>query len=352
MIPPLRRFEKGLADGRWLMVRSCARVRSLLSHRFLLRTSRFALGSRRVARPSSMSKASKFSMVDPLEGGLLQTLMQKEVNSRMESALEDLKDKYADGQSAEQLEDSSAQGPTGAAYQAKAQMRQQAQQEQRRLQRQQARADAIEKQQRRDAAAKFRQRAGDGHDEDEEDSDDELLRELEEEGDAELAKIRERRLKQMKQARDQRLENLAKGHGTYREVVQDEFLPEVTGSFRVLCHFYHREFQKCAVLDMHLERLCQHHLETKFIKINAEKAPFFVQKLSVRTLPTLVYFEDGVAQSRQIGFSGIADEEGLQAEETFPTENLRKRLGQLGAIDYTAPPPQRSQRFSLDDDDE
>lgn len=49
------------------------------------------------------------------------------------------------------------------------------------------------------------------------------------------------------------------------------------------------------------------HLETRFIKIDADKAPFFVQKLQIRILPTLVSFREGIAVHRQVGFEGLGD---------------------------------------------
>ena len=37
----------------------------------------------------------------------------------------------------------------------------------------------------------------------------------------------------------------SKGHGEYRDISQDDFLPEVTGSALVLVHFYHQDFERC-----------------------------------------------------------------------------------------------------------
>jgi hypothetical protein len=34
-----------------------------------------------------------------------------------------------------------------------------------------------------------------------------------------------------------------------REITQDEFLPEVTGSKKVICHFYSPEFMRCKIMD-------------------------------------------------------------------------------------------------------
>ncbi len=63
---------------------------------------------------------------------------------------------------------------------------------------------------------------------------------------------RQARMSQLKQTHEARAENLAKGHGQYREIAQDEFLPEVTGSSRVVAHFYHNDFQRCKVYTIYV----------------------------------------------------------------------------------------------------
>lgn len=87
------------------------------------------------------------------------------------------------------------------------------------------------------------------------------------------------RLKQLKSEQQQKLENLGKGHGQYRDITQDEFLNEVTSSTRVICHFYHKDFPRCVIIDHHIQKLAPRHIETKFIKIDAAKTPFFVEKV-------------------------------------------------------------------------
>ncbi len=130
-----------------------------------------------------------------------------------------------------------------------------------------------------------------------------------------LYSLRAVRLAQLKKQFEQKQELLAKGHGEYREIVQDEFLKQVTTSALVLVHFYHNDFERCKILDMHLTRLAKSHLECKFLKINAEKTPFFVEKLAVRVLPTVIGFKDGVAfPERLIGFDGLTDEDDVEEE--------------------------------------
>ncbi|KAF7137488.1 hypothetical protein RHSIM_Rhsim07G0203200 [Rhododendron simsii] len=43
-------------------------------------------------------------------------------------------------------------------------------------------------------------------------------------------------------------------------------------------------------MDKHLKSLCLAHLDTKFIKLDAENAPFFIAKLGIKTLPCVILF--------------------------------------------------------------
>mmetsp|Transcript_6651 Transcript_6651/g.16641 ORF Transcript_6651/g.16641 Transcript_6651/m.16641 type:complete len:244 (+) Transcript_6651:107-838(+) len=146
--------------------------------------------------------------------------------------------------------------------------------------------------------------------------------------DDELRKIREKRLADMKKKQTEAQGMKSRGHGEYAEIVEDEFLKTVTNSKLCVVHFYHRDFERCKVLDKHLPDLARKHFETKFVKINAEKARFFVEKLKVRMLPSLVFFLNGVAVDRMVGF----DE--LGGSDEFETHVLERRIAQSGAIDF------------------
>ena len=76
-------------------------------------------------------------------------------------------------------------------------------------------------------------------------------------------------------------ENKTKGHGEYTEIKEDEFLPIVTKTKRVVCHFYHKDFERCKIVHMHMRKIAMEHLETRFIYLDVEKAPFFVAKLAI-----------------------------------------------------------------------
>jgi hypothetical protein len=170
-------------------------------------------------------------------------------------------------------------------------------------------------------------------------SDDELNEYLEDfDEDPELKRIRESRLAQIRTEHQQHLMNRARGHGTYREIAQDDFLTEVNGSEKVVCHFYHKDFERCKIMDKHLEILAPRHFEAKFVKIDAEKAPFFVDKLLIRILPTVVIFLDGITKEgekggRIVGFQGLSDGMTPGKEDMWPTYRLARKLTEYGVIE-------------------
>ena len=67
-------------------------------------------------------------------------------------------------------------------------------------------------------------------------------------------------------------------------------------------------------------------MEARIMSINAEKCPFFVAKLQVQVLPTIVCFMDGIAIDRIVGF------EELGGKDDFPTILLSRRLVNAGVL--------------------
>ena len=47
------------------------------------------------------------------------------------------------------------------------------------------------------------------------------------------------------------------------------------------------------VMDAHLEKLAQQHMETRFVKLDAEKSPYLTDKLRIFMLPTLAMVKSG-----------------------------------------------------------
>merc|ERR1711939_187754 len=103
----------------------------------------------------------------------------------------------------------------------------------------------------------------------------------------------ESRMAEMKEKSSEAVSWQKQGHGKLNHIVEDEFLNTIIKSKYGVVHFYHREFERCKIVDMHLEKLAKKYLGTKFAKIDAEKTPFFVHKLQVQVMPCVCMFEDG-----------------------------------------------------------
>ncbi|ERM94252.1 thioredoxin domain-containing protein PLP3A isoform X2 [Amborella trichopoda] len=145
--------------------------------------------------------------------------------------------------------------------------------------------------------------------------------------DPELERLHADRIAALKKEAEKREALQRKGHGECREVTEGDFLGEVTGSEKVICHFYHKEFYRCKIVDKHLKSLAPRHVDTKFIKLDAENAPFFVNKLAVRTLPCVILFRKGIAVDRLVGF------QDLGGKDDFTTKALENLLIKKGIIE-------------------
>ncbi|VFR02458.1 unnamed protein product [Cuscuta campestris] len=82
-------------------------------------------------------------------------------------------------------------------------------------------------------------------------------------------------------------------------------------------------------MDKHLKLLAPKHFDTKFLKLDAENAPFFVTKLGIKTLPCVILFRNGIALDRLVGF------QELGGKDDFSTKTLESFLLKKGMIKET-----------------
>jgi len=104
---------------------------------------------------------------------------------------------------------------------------------------------------------------------------------------------------------------LAKGHGEFREITEREFFGEMKGEERMICLFY-RESIPCQAMDRRLGDMAKAHLETKFVKVHAEKAPFLsgenltsplqAKRCNTATCQTLLCAHPSTDSACQAGF--------------------------------------------------
>ena len=120
--------------------------------------------------------------------------------------------------------------------------------------------------------------------------------------DPDLEALHEQRIAKLKEEREKRQQMSHKGHGELTDISEGEFLEVVTKTERVVCHFFHKDFERCKIMNKHLKILAPKYFTTRFCKLHGPDAPFFVAKLQVQMLPCVILFVNGVAVDRVVGF--------------------------------------------------
>ncbi|KXN86420.1 Queuine tRNA-ribosyltransferase-like protein [Leucoagaricus sp. SymC.cos] len=165
------------------------------------------------------------------------------------------------------------------------------------------------------------------HSEDSED-DEAIFAELEAEieNDENYA-MRERGLEAIKREMEKMKGLRDNQHGTYSEISDEKEVIRITAREpSCVVHFYHSNFKRCEIMDKHLTKLAPKYFHTRFFRVFVENIPWLVEKLSIKVLPCVICFVDGVSRDRLIGF------EELGNNDSFDTAVLESRLLNAGVI--------------------
>lgn len=159
------------------------------------------------------------------------------------------------------------------------------------------------------------------------DYDPDLDEELDREEELILKSMRAAKLAEIEAKKQKKDQSRAQQRfGEYREIVEGEFLDSVTKNKLAVVHFYHNDFERCKIIDLHLQKIAIGHPETVFVRLNCEKSPFFVQKLQIKVLPTICLFENGICKDKIVGF------EDLGGKDEFPTLLLLRRIAKAKVV--------------------
>ncbi len=107
-----------------------------------------------------------------------------------------------------------------------------------------------------------------------------------------------------------------------------EFFNAAKKSSRMIVHFYRSVTPRCQIVDAHFEKLAQTHVETRFVKLDAEKNPYLVEKLGIILMPTIVLIKDGKTEHAIHGF----DEFG--GTDDFSTADMAYVLATHKVLNY------------------
>merc|ERR1711988_159610 len=146
---------------------------------------------------------------------------------------------------------------------------------------------------------------------------------------SDLMALRKKRIAQMQKDAKMKKELVAIGHTKYEEIADEkEFFAAAKASDWMVCHFYRDATWRCQIVDKHLKNLAPRCWKTRFVKINAEKCPFLVERLAVRMLPTITCVVKGQVVDHIVGFDDMG------GTDDFPTEALASRLAVAQCVEY------------------
>ena len=87
-------------------------------------------------------------------------------------------------------------------------------------------------------------------------------------------------------------------------------------SENVVIHFYRDETFRCKIVDKHLAILAKSHVETKFVKINAETCPFLTERLLIKVIATIPCIKGAKTRDYIVGFTDLGKERELVCFDT------------------------------------
>ena len=146
-------------------------------------------------------------------------------------------------------------------------------------------------------------------------------------GEDEVERLRAARLARLRKVAAEKAAWAAAGHGEYRDVTdQRQFFDELKREARAVVHFHRGSNRRCDIIDAHLRALAPKHVETKFMRVDAERSPFVCEKLHIWALPTVVLVKDGRTDHSIVGF----DE--LGGRDDFSTAQLEQLLLAHGVL--------------------
>merc|ERR1719198_2753823 len=148
---------------------------------------------------------------------------------------------------------------------------------------------------------------------------DEEISQLDNLGDDDFAKLRAKRLDDMKKRQNEESQWAQTGHGTYAEITDTkEFFAACKASKRVAVHFCRPTSRYCEVIDGLMSKLAALHHETRFLKMQAEKTPYLCEKMLADPdgnviIPTVLLVNEGKVVYHVRGMEEIGGDEASPA---------------------------------------
>ena len=148
--------------------------------------------------------------------------------------------------------------------------------------------------------------------------------------DDDLEAIRQRRLAQMKKDAEDRAIWQRNGHGTMHTITEKDFFARAKATPRMIVVFARQGTSRYTNdLQEHFARIAQYHIESLFLNIDAEKAPFLTERFKIRILPSIVMVKDGEIDSVLMGLDHFS------TDGKFSTTFIEKKLFDMNMLTDT-----------------
>jgi hypothetical protein len=146
--------------------------------------------------------------------------------------------------------------------------------------------------------------------------------------------LRERRRLALIKQHEQKQEWKAMGHGSVNQLAdQPAFFKAMNGkSENVICLFYTNTNDYGKLFERHFQALAPKHLESYFCMIDAEKAPYLCENLSIFMMPTVLLVKKGKVVHQIKGLDELGGEK-------FSTEWLEWYTAQFKVLKCDKPQP-------------
>merc|ERR1719261_2243293 len=125
-------------------------------------------------------------------------------------------------------------------------------------------------------------------------------------GDEDYARIKAKRIAEMRKKAEEAAQNKFNGHGKLSKINdQQEFFAAGKQSAKIVCIFTRNSNKYGKAMLEHAELLAQRHMEARFIWVDAENAPFLTDRLNIYMLPTIVCIKDNKVHKQHNGLNEI-----------------------------------------------
>jgi len=135
---------------------------------------------------------------------------------------------------------------------------------------------------------------------------DDEINKVENLDESDLARIKAKRIEEMKRKAEVQQQNVSNGHGKLMKISdQQEFFGAAKQSERMIVIFTRNSNKYGKAMLEHAELLAGKHLEARFLWVDAENAPFLTDRLNIYMLPTIVCIKDNKVHKQHNGLNEI-----------------------------------------------